>query len=105
MAGLGKMLKQMAKMQKKMAEIQEQLAAEELTVSGGGGAVKVTVSLQSEVKKIEIDDEFFKEDKSLVEETLVESLQEALKQAGAKSEEAMQDVASQYQVPGLPGMG
>ena len=99
------MLKQMAKMQKKMAEIQEQLAAEELTVSGGGGAVKVTVSLQSEVKKIEIDDEFFKEDKSLVEETLVESLQEALKQAGAKSEEAMQDVASQYQVPGLPGMG
>ena len=97
------MMKQMAKMQKKMAAVQEELSQQELEVSSGGGAVTVTVSLQSEVKGIRLDPEFLKEDATMVEETILEAVQDALKQAAEKSEEAMNAVAAEFQVPGLTG--
>jgi DNA-binding YbaB/EbfC family protein len=102
MAGLGKMMKQMAKMQKKMAALQEELGQQEMDVSSGGGAVTVTVSLQSEIRGLKLDPEFLKEDPKLVEETILEAVQDALKQAGAKSEAAMEAITAEFQVPGLP---
>jgi DNA-binding YbaB/EbfC family protein len=102
MAGLGKMMKQMAKMQKKMAAVQEELAEREIEVSSGGGAVRVTVSLQPEIKAIRLDPDFLKEDPALVEETILEGVRDALKQAGAQSEAAIEAVTAEFQVPGLP---
>jgi DNA-binding YbaB/EbfC family protein len=104
MAGLGKMMKQMAKMQKKMTALQDELAQQQLEVSSGGGAVTVTVSLQSEVKAIKLDPEFLKEDLALIEETILEAVQDALKQAGSKNEEAMQAITAEFQIPGMAGM-
>jgi DNA-binding YbaB/EbfC family protein len=104
MAGLGKMMKQMAKLQKKMTALQEDLGQQEMTVSSGGGAVSVTISLQSEIKAIKLDPEFLKEDVAMVEETLLEAVSDALKQAGEKSESAMAALTSEFQVPGMPGM-
>lgn len=105
MAGLGKMLKQMNKMQRKMSAVQDELASQELEVASGGGAVKVTVTLSSEVKAIRLDPEFLKEDTELVEETILEAVRDALKQANEKSEAAMQEVTDEFQMPGMPGMG
>jgi DNA-binding YbaB/EbfC family protein len=104
MAGLGKMMKQMAKLQKKMTALQDELALQEMEVSSGGGAVTVTVSLQSEIKRIKLDPEFLKEDLSIIEETLQEAISDALKQASEKSESAMSALTAEFQVPGLPGM-
>jgi DNA-binding YbaB/EbfC family protein len=104
MAGLGKMMKQMAKLQKKMTALQEDLGQQEMTVSSGGGAVNVTISLQSEIKAIKLDPEFLKEDVAMVEETVLEAVSDALKQAGEKSESAMSALTSEFQVPGMPGM-
>lgn len=95
------MMKQMAKMQKKMATVQEELARQELEVSSGGGAVKVTVSLQSEIKAIKLDPDFLKEETTVVEETLLEAVQDALRQAGEKSEAAMGAVSAEFQIPGM----
>jgi DNA-binding YbaB/EbfC family protein len=102
MAGLGKMMKQMAKMQKKMAAVQEELALQEIEASSGGGAVTVRVTLQSEIKAIKLDADFLKEDPGLVEETILEALRDALKQAGERSEAAMGAVTAEFQAPGLP---
>jgi len=104
MAGLGKMMKQMAKLQKKMSALQEELGQQDMEVSSGGGAVTVTVSLQSEIKRIKLDPEFLKEDAAFVEETILEAVQNALKEASAKSEEAMQALTSEFQIPGMAGM-
>jgi len=104
MAGLGKMMKQMAKLQKKMSSLQEELGQEVMEVSSGGGAVTVTVTLQSEIKGIKLDPEFLKEDATLVEETILEAIRDALKQASARSEEAMQALTSEFQIPGMAGM-
>lgn len=102
MAGLGKMMKQMAKMQKRMTAVQEALASEELQVSSGGGAVTVTVTLQPELKSIRIEPEFLREEAALVEETLVEAIKEAFKAATQKNEAAMEAISAEFQVPGLP---
>jgi DNA-binding YbaB/EbfC family protein len=104
MVGVGKLMKQMAKMQKKMNALQESLAEQEMDVSSGGGAVTVTVSLQAKVKRIKLDPEFLKEDVGLVEETILEAVQNALTEANARSEAAMEEVTGEFKASGLPGL-
>ena len=91
-------------MQKKMQELQDQLAEQEIEVTSGGGAIKVTVTLQQEIRAIVLDDEFLKEDKAFVEETLLEGVKAALDQAKEKSEAAMNELAEGMQVPGMPSL-
>lgn len=97
-------MKQAAKMQKKMQALQDELATQEIEVNSGGGAVKVTVSLQQEIKRIEFDAEFLKEDKAFVEETILEGLRAALEQSKEKSEAAMNQLAESMKIPGMPGL-
>jgi len=97
-------MKQMAKLQKKMSALQEELGQQEMDVSSGGGAVTVTVSLQSEIKRIKLDPDFLREDPAFIEETILEAVQSALKQASEKSEEAMQALSSEFQIPGMAGI-
>lgn len=96
-------MKQMAKMQKKMATLQEELGQQDLVVNSGGGAVSVTVSLQGDVRKIQLDPEFLKEEVALVEETILEAVCNALKEANARSEAAMNELTNEFGVPGLAG--
>ena len=98
------MMKQMAKLQKKMTALQDELAHQVMQVSSGGGAVTITVTLQSEIKAIKLDPDFLKEDVSFVEETILEAVSDALKQSSEKSEAAMQAVTAEFQVPGMPRM-
>lgn len=101
MAGVGKLLKQAQKMQKQMETIQAELAETELDVSSGGGAVRIVISGQSEFKSIALDPEFLKEDKELVEETLLAAIQEAAAKAKALSEERMSQATAGFNLPGL----
>ncbi len=97
-------MKQAAKMQKKMQELQEQLAQQDIEVSSGGGAVTVKISLQQEIRSIQLDAEFLKEDKAFVEETILEGVRAALTQSREQSEAAMNQLAESMQVPGLPSL-
>ena len=100
MAGVGKLLKQAQKMQKKMEALQAELGKQHIDVSSGG-AVTVKISLQQEIIAITLDQEFLKEDKEFIEETITMAVQDALKQSREKSEEAMSHVTSGIQMPGL----
>jgi len=101
MAGVGKLIKQAQKMQKKMEALQEELGKQDIEVSSGGGAISIKISLQQEVRSVTIDPEFLKEDKDFIEETLTEAINEALKASKSKSEEAMGEVTSGFQMPGF----
>lgn len=97
-------MKQMAKLQKKMGALQEELAEKEITVSSGGGAVEVTISLQQEIRLLKIDPEFLKEDAEMVQETILEAVKEAYSKSSKISEEAMQAISQEMQMAGMPGM-
>ncbi len=101
MAGVGKLLKQAQKMQKKMEALQEELANREIEVSAGGGAIKVVITGAGEFRSLKVDPEFLKEDAEMVEETLLEAVKDASKQAKALNDEEMQKVSAGFQMPGL----
>ena len=101
MAGVGKLLKQAQKMQKKMESLQEELAQKEIEVTSGGGAIKIVITGQSEIKSLKIDPEFLKEDCEFVEETLLNAIREANAKAKASYEEAMSEISGGMSIPGL----
>ena len=101
MPGVGKLLKQAQKMQKKMEALQEELALREIEISSGGGAVKIKVNGQQEVMDIVLDDEFLKEDKEFVEETILNAIQEALAKAKEMNEEEMGKITGGLNFTGL----
>ncbi len=101
MAGVGKLLKQAQKMQAQMQKAQEKLAQKEIEVSCGGGAVKLTISGQGSFKKVDLDPEFLKEDKTFVEETILEALNEAAEKAKEVNDDMMGDISGGLGIPGL----
>ncbi len=101
MAGVGKLLKQAQKMQKKMESLQEELAQKEMEVTSGGGAIKIVITGQSELRSLKLDPEFLKEDAEFVEETLLSAIQEANLKAKEVYEEAMGEISGGMSMPGL----
>jgi DNA-binding YbaB/EbfC family protein len=101
MAGVGKLLKQAQKMQKQMEAIQASLAAMEIDVTSGGGAVAIKVNGQGEFRSLKLDPEFLKEGASFVEETLLEAIKEAAAKAKAVSEAEMGKATAGMNLPGL----
>lgn len=101
MAGVGKMMKQAQKMQQRIEEIQKELAVLEIEVSSGGGAVNLKVNGHGQFLALSLDDEFLKEDKEFVEETLLAAIQEAAEKARETNESKMKSATSGFSMPGL----
>lgn len=101
MAGLGKFMKQAQKMQRQVEETQAALAAREIEVSSGGGAVVIRINGHGEFLSLKLNPEFLKEDAALVEETLLASMRDAAAKAKALNEEEMRKVTAGFQMPGL----
>jgi len=101
MAGVGKLLKQAQKMQKSIESLQTQMAAKEIDVTAGGGAVKVKINGAGTFLSLALDPEFLKEDAKLVSDTLLAAIQDAAKQAKEFNDSEMQKVTSAFQMPGM----
>lgn len=94
-------MKQAAKMQQQLQTLQDEMAQTVIEVSGGGGAVNIKITLQQEIKAIQLDPEFLKEDRQLIEETLTEAVREAVNRSKAQSEEKMSAITSGFSLPGM----
>ncbi len=101
MAGVGKLLKQAQKMQRTIEQLNAQLAAKEIDVTSGGGAVKIKISGTGEFRSIELDPELLKEDPKIVGETLLVAVQDAAKKAQELHEAETQKVTGGMSIPGL----
>ena len=101
MAGVGKLLKQAQKMQKKIEEATQALFDEKIEVSYGGGAVKLVMNGHSELKSLELDPEFLKEDKTAVEAALLAAFTEATEKAKALNKERMQAATAGFTLGGM----
>ena len=101
MAGVGKLLKQAQKVQKKIEALEADLAVKTMEVSSGGGAISITITVSGNIQAINLDPDFLKEEKSFIEETLTTGVQDAIDSAAKAKEEAMSEVTSGLQMPGL----
>ena len=68
---------------------------------GGGGAIKVTVNGHGLVLALTIDPEFLKEEKTVVEQSLVAALQEASAKARELHEATMSKATAGFSLPGM----
>ena len=99
--GGGGMMQQIQKLQEQMAEAQAKLADETVTVTVGGGAIKITMTGDQNCKGVEIDGDFLKDaDAEMLQDILLSGINLAL--------EKSRDLAAQRMGPltsGLGGMG
>jgi hypothetical protein len=101
MAGVGKLLKQAQKMQKQIELMQASLETQVIDVSSGGGAVQLKINGAGKFLALTLDPEFLKEDKKLVEETVLNAVQEAAQKAKERNDSEMQKISAAFQMPGM----
>lgn len=101
MAGVGKLLKQAQKMQKKIEALEAELAQRTIEISSGGGALNITITVSGDIRAIQLDPEFLKEDRAFIEETLATGVQDAIEAARKAKEEAMGEATAGMNMPGL----
>ena len=101
MAGVGKLLKQAQKMQKQIELMQASLETQVIDVSSGGGAVQIKINGAGKFLALTLDPEFLKEDKKLVEETVLNAVQEAAQKAKERNDSEMQKISAAFQMPGM----
>ena len=99
---LGNMMKQAQKMQAKMGEMQEQLKQETLEASAGGGAVRVVISGDLQIKEIVIDPAAVDpDDIELMQDMIAAAVNEAVRSAQELGATKMSAVTGGMNIPGL----
>lgn len=103
-AGLGGLMKQAQQMQENMKKAQAKLAETEVNADAGNGLVKVTMTCNHVLRKLEIDENLIKEavdDKEMLEDLILA----AINSAAERAEETTSKTMGAF-TQGLPaGMG
>ena len=100
--GIGQLMKQAQQMQEKMKQAQDELANITVVGESGGGMVSITMTCKNEIKKINIDEILFNEEKDMLEDLLIAAFNDAARRAEKKTQESMSGMTSGLNLP--PGM-
>ena len=100
--GIGQLMKQAQQMQEKMQKAQEELQNIIVHGESGGGMVKISITCQNEIQKIDIDDSLFSEERDMFEDLLIAAFNDAIRKAEQKTQESMSGMTSGLSLP--PGM-
>ena len=100
--GLGPLMKQAQQMQENVKDMQEQLATVEVEGQSGAGMVKVIMTCRYDVKRVNIDDSLFNDDKDMLEDLLAAAVNDAVRRVEATTQEKMSGVTAGMGLP--PGM-
>ncbi len=100
--GLGNIMKQAQKVQANIQKVQEEIARMEITGQAGGGLVSVVMNGKHEVRRIEIDDSLFEDDKDMLADLVAAAVNDAVRRVQEATQEKMSEVTSGMGLP--PGM-
>lgn len=100
--GIGNLMKQAQKMQASMQKVQEEIASMEIVGQAGGGLVSVTMTGKHEVRRIDIDDSLFDDDKDMLADLVAAAVNDAVRRVQEATQEKMSEVTSGLNLP--PGM-
>jgi len=96
--GQAGMMQQLQRMQKQMEEAQAKLAEETVTVTTGGGAIKVVMTGDQKCRSVEISPEFLKDaDAEMLQDMVLSAVNMALDQSRDLQQKLMGPLAG-----GLP---
>lgn len=104
-SNLQQLARQAQKMQDDMAAATEELNAKEYSASSGGGAVKVTVSGELEIKSMEISkDVVDPEDVEMLSDLVIAAVNEAIRAASKDKDETMEKISGSMNLGAMGGM-
>ncbi len=99
---LGSLLKQAQQMQRELDKAREELAGVTVEGSSGAGAVRVVVTGDKQIKKVEISEETMKHsDRAMLEDLVLAAVRDGLEKAGKLSDETLGKITGGLNLPGL----
>jgi len=93
------LMQQAQKMQADMQKAQEELAQAEVVGESGAGLVQVIMTGRHDVKRVNIDDSVFSEDKEVLEDLLAAAVNDAVRKVEARNRDAMSGLAAGMNLP------
>ncbi len=100
--GIGALMKQAQQMQADMKKAQDEMASLTVVGESGGGMVRVTMTCQRQVQKLEIDDTLIGDDKEMLEDLVVAAFNDAGRKVETTMQERFSGMTSGLNLP--PGM-
>ena len=97
---IAKMMQQAKKMQENMKQMQEEMAALEVHGEAGGGMVKVLMSGDQMVRRVDIDPSLWAEqDKGLIEDLVAAAVNQASQKVSETQKEKQQGMMAGMPLP------
>lgn len=96
---MGNMMKQAQQMQAKVQKAQEELASLEVTGESGAGLVKVVMTCNHNVRRVDVDDSLMEEDKEMLEDLVAAALNDAVRRVQETTQERMGEVTGGMGLP------
>ena len=101
MTDFTKILDKAKELEAKMKESQEKIKNLRVEGVSGSNSVKITLDGEGEMQKIEISNEIFKEEKSIVEDLIVAAHNNAKSQLKSKTTEEISKATGGFGIPGF----
>jgi DNA-binding YbaB/EbfC family protein len=96
---IGNMMKQAQAMQANMQKVQAEIALLEVVGESGGGMVKVTMTGQHNVKRVQLEPAIVTEDREMLEDLIAAATNDAVKKVEAAVQAKMASVMGGLQLP------
>lgn len=100
--GMGNLMKQAQQMQERMKQAQDEIANLQVTGESGAGLVKITMTGNHNVRRVEIDDSLIADDKEMLEDLVAAAINDASRRVEETSQSKMAEITGGMQLP--PGM-
>lgn len=98
---MNNIMKQAQKMQQQMEKTQEELAGKTIEVTAGGGAAKIEITGNKELKSVKLDPEVVDpDDVEMLEDLILTGVNEAIRRAEELSRTEMAKVTGSAGMPG-----
>jgi len=97
--GMGNIMKQAQQMQERMQKMQQELATLEVEGQSGAGLVKVVMTCNHSVKRVEIDPSLLQDDKDMLEDLVAAAFNDAVRRVQDTSKEKIADVTGGMALP------
>ena len=101
MTEFNKILKKAKKLKKKMKESQEKIKEIRAEGISGSNSIKIILDGEGEMQKIQISDEAFKEEKTVIEDLIVAAHNNAKIQLKTKTTEESSKATGEFGIPGF----
>ena len=101
MTDFSKILEKAKELEAKMKESQENIKKIRVEGISGSNSVKIILDGDGEMQKIEISDEIFKENKSIIEDLIVAAHNNAKIQLKSKTSEEISKATGGFGIPGF----